>query len=214
MDVVKRVLANLVIAKGSDYNVDQHVAIIVHTNAQERVSSEGMSYKDCFIGVDLRRTEITCCVWMIQVGCGIWFGGNVIYFLQQAGLNTERSFDFGLGHNAVGLVGTMCAWWVMQHVGRRTLYLWGLGNNFLVLVLVGFLGIPQPSDAIAYATGTLLYIFTFTYDVTVGSVCYCLGTEIPSTRMRIKTVALARNCYNIVSSAANFLNNPILNPSS
>ena len=125
------------------------------------------------------------------MGCGIWFGGNVTYFLQQAGFNTERSFDFGLGHIAVGLVGTMCAWWVMQYVGRRTLYLWGLGNNFLILVLVGFLGIPQPSDAIAYATGTLLYIFTFTYDATVGPVCYCLVTEIPSTRMRIKTVALA-----------------------
>lgn len=97
----------------------------------------------------------------------------------------------------------------MQWVGRRTLYLYGLGANFFILVIVGFLGIPQPSDAIAYATGVFLYLFTFIYDITVGPVCYCLVSEISSTRLRVKTVALARNCYNVVSIAANFLNNPM-----
>ena len=101
----------------------------------------------------------------------------------------------------------------MQYVGRRSLYLHGLAINFTILIVVGFLGIPEPTEAIAYVTGTLLYIFTFTYDVTVGPVCYCLVSELPSTRLRIRTVALARNCYNILSIAANFLNNPILNPS-
>lgn len=186
--------------------------MIIHTNAHEKAVSEGTSYRDCFTGIDLRRTEITCCVWMIQVGCGIWFGGNVIYFLQQAGFDANKSFDFGVGHNGVALFGTICAWWVMQYVGRRTLYLHGLAINFTILVIVGFLGIPSPSNAIAYATGSLLYLFTFTYDVTVGPVCYTLVSEMPSTRLRIKTVALARNCYNIISIAANFLNNPILNP--
>jgi SP family general alpha glucoside:H+ symporter-like MFS transporter len=212
IDEARKVLKHLVNAKDSEYNVDHHIAMIVHTNAHERAVSAGTSYKDCFTGIDLRRTEITCCVWMIQVTCGIWFGGNVIYFLQQAGFDARKSFDFGLGHNAVALLGTLCAWWIMQYVGRRTLYLYGLAINFTILVIVGFLGIPKPSDSIGYATGSLLYLFTFTYDVTVGPVCYCLVTEIPSTRLRIKTVALARNCYNIISIGANFLNNPILNP--
>lgn len=100
----------------------------------------------------------------------------------------------------------------MEYVGRRTLYLYGLTIMTVILFIIGFLGIPEPSNAIAYASGALLYLFTFTFDVTVGPVCYCLVSEIPSTRLRIKTVALARNCYNIASIAANFLNNPILNP--
>lgn len=50
------------------------------------------------------------------------------------------------------------------------------------------------------------------YDVTVGPVWHCMATEIPSTRLRIKTVAMARSCYNILSIMANFLNNLILNP--
>jgi SP family general alpha glucoside:H+ symporter-like MFS transporter len=56
-------------------------------------------------------------------------------------------------------------------------------------------------------------LFVFTYDLTVGPVCYCLVAEIPSTRLRIKSVVLARNFYNIASIVANFLNPPILNPS-
>jgi MFS transporter, SP family, general alpha glucoside:H+ symporter len=185
---------------------------MVHTNAHEKHVSEGTSYLDCFKGVDLRRTEIACVVWLIQIGCGIWFGGNVTYFLQQAGFDYEKSFDFGLGHNAIALVGTMCSWWVMLYVGRRSLYLWGLVVMFCVLVIIGFVGIPEPNEGLAYGSFALLMIFTLTYDITVGPVCYCLVSEMPSTRLRIKTVALARNGYNIASIAANFLNNPILNP--
>jgi MFS transporter, SP family, general alpha glucoside:H+ symporter len=49
--------------------------MMIHTNEQEKAASEGVGYLDCFTGVDLRRTEIISCVWMIQVWCGIWFGG-------------------------------------------------------------------------------------------------------------------------------------------
>jgi SP family general alpha glucoside:H+ symporter-like MFS transporter len=136
----------------------------------------------------------------------------VLYFLQQAGFSTRQSFQFNLGHNAIALAGTICAWWVMEYVGRRKLYLWGLAVMFSILMVVGFLGIPPPGQGLAYGSGTLLMIFTFTYAITVGPVCYCMVTEIPSTRLRIKTVAMARNAYNILSIAANYLNNPILNP--
>ncbi|KAK7970404.1 MFS transporter- SP family- general alpha glucoside:H+ symporter [Apiospora saccharicola] len=155
-------------------------------------------------GVDLRRTEIACCTWLVQIGCGIWFGGNATYFLEQAGFDNKQSFNFGLGQNAVNVFGTICSCWVMQLVGRRSLYLSGL-----VIMLVLLLA---PPNAIAYGSGTLLMLFTLTYGVTVGPVCYCLVSEMPSTRLRIKTVALARNAYNVMSIAANFLNNPILNP--
>ena len=208
----KKVLRGLVSAQDTDYDVDRNIAMMVHTNAHEKYVSAGTSYKDCFTGVDLRRTEIACVVWVIQITCGIWFGGNVIYFLEQAGFDPEQSFNFGLGQHAIALFGTVVAWWVMEYVGRRTLYIWGNVIMFVILVIIGFLGIPEPSPAIANASGALLMLFTFVYDVTVGPVCYCLVSEIPSTRLRIKTVAMARNCYNIASIVANFLNNPILNP--
>lgn len=101
----------------------------------------------------------------------------------------------------------------MPRVGRRRLYLVGLTVLLTCLLIVGFLGIPPASDtALGWASGAFLIIFVFTYDLTVGPVCYCLVSEIPSTRLRVKTVVLARNAYNIASICANFLNPPILNP--
>ncbi|KAI0126166.1 putative maltose permease [Xylariales sp. AK1849] len=213
----RRVLRSLVSKAAIDssestYDIDRNLAMIIHTNEHEKYVSEGTSYRDCFRGVDLRRTEIVCIVWCIQIGCGIWFGGNVTYFLQQTGFSAEQSFNFGLGKQGIALFGTLVSWWIMQAVGRRALYLYGLAVMFVVLVIIGFLGLPAPSDPISYASAALLMVFTFAFDVTVGPVCYCLVAEMPSTRLRIKTVAIARNCYNILSIAANFLNNPILNP--
>jgi SP family general alpha glucoside:H+ symporter-like MFS transporter len=84
---------------------------------------------------------------------------------------------------------------------------------FTILVIVGILGIPAPQPWIGWTSGGFMLVFVATYGMTVGPVCYCLVSEIPSTRLRIKSVVLARNAYNIASIVANFLNPPILNPS-
>ncbi|KAH8690285.1 putative maltose permease [Talaromyces proteolyticus] len=196
----------------SGYDVDDAIALIILTDAQEKVVRRGTSYLDCFKGVDLRRTEITCCVWMIQVFCGISFAGNVTYFLQQVGFDNNQSFSFGLGVNGIAWIGTISSWLVMQRVGRRSLYVYGLGVMLIVLTMIGFLAIPTNTPAINYASVALMMIYVFAYDITVGPVGYCLVSEIPSTRLRIKTATLARNAYNLSSIGANFLNPPILNP--
>lgn len=199
--------------ENTNYDIDKNIAMMIHTNEQEKAMSAGAHFWDMFRGTDLRRTETTVMVWVIQISCGVWFGGNVLYFLEQAGFDKEEAFNFNLGHSAIGLFGTICAWWALQRVGRRALYLWGLVMMFLILILVGFLGIPEPSNGIAIGSGVLQMVYTFVYCITVGPVCYLLVTELPSTRLRIKTVALSRNVYNVLSIAANYLNNPILNPS-
>jgi len=213
VDDARRALRKLTGSSVSDTEIEQTVAMYVHTNALEKNLQEGTSYWDCFRGPNLRRTEIACCVWVAQVACGIWFGGNVVYFLEQAGFDPEKSFDFGVGENAIALVGTIAAWFVLPRVGRRTLFVSGLVIMFTILMAVGFMGIPSIKPGLGWASGALMMIFVFTYDMTVGPVCYCLVAEIPSTRLRIKTVVLARNAYLIASLVANFLNPPILNPS-
>jgi MFS transporter, SP family, general alpha glucoside:H+ symporter len=216
LDEARKSLARLChvhkISSESNCELEDTIAFMVVTNTHERIVHSGVSYWDCFKGVDLRRTEVVCCVWIIQVFCGIWFGGSVVYFLQQVGFSSTQSFDFGLGVNAIGWLGTVASWLVMQHFGRRTLYVAGMAVMFLVLITVGFLGIPSGNSGLSYASAALMLLFVFTYDLTVGPVCYCLISEMPSTRLRIKSAVLARNCYNIASIIANFLNPPILNP--
>lgn len=196
----------------SEEDVERTVAMIAHTDKLEKQMTEGTSYLDCFKGTNLRRTEIACCAWMAQVTCGIWYGGNVTYFLQQAGFDPERSFDFGIGTSGLALLGTIMAWFIVTRIGRRTLYLVGLSVMFTILMIVGFMGIPAPVESIGWATGAILMVYVLTYDLTVGPLAYCFVAEIPSTRLRIKTAVLARNAYNIIALVAGFLNPPILNP--
>ncbi|KAI1623434.1 putative maltose permease [Exophiala viscosa] len=212
LEQARRSLRRLTSSIVTDDQLDNTLSMMVLTNEHERQVTQGTTYLDCFKGTNLRRTEIACATWVIQVWTGIWFGGNVTYFLEQAGFDPSKAFDFSLGTNALAFCGTVASWWLMPRLGRRTLYLYGLATMFTILLTVGFMGIPHISDDLPYASGTFLMLFVFTYDLTVGPVCYCLVSEIPSTRLRVKTVVLARNAYNVASIVANFLNPPILNP--
>ena len=51
----------------------------------------------------------------------------------------------------------------------------------------------------------MLICFTLFYDCTVGPVCYCVVTELPSSRLKQKTVAFARCIYLTLSIIANVL---------
>lgn len=48
----------------------QTLSTIVYTDNLEKELSVGTSYKDCFKGFELRRTEIACISFMGQVMCG------------------------------------------------------------------------------------------------------------------------------------------------
>lgn len=48
------------------FDVDRTLAMIGYTNEFERKMKEGVTYRDCFKGVDLRRTEIVVGIWLVQ----------------------------------------------------------------------------------------------------------------------------------------------------
>jgi MFS transporter, SP family, general alpha glucoside:H+ symporter len=53
-------------AERARFNVDETIAMMVHTNELEIQNAAGTSYLQCFKGTDLRRTEIVSLVWVIQ----------------------------------------------------------------------------------------------------------------------------------------------------
>lgn len=57
-----------------------------------------------------------------------------------------------------------------------------------------------------------MLLLTFTYDLTVGPVCYSLVAELPSTRLRIKTVVLARAAYICAGIVVGLLQPRFMNP--
>lgn len=77
----------------------------------------------------------------------------------------------------------------MRWFGRRTLYLAGLVTMTILLVAIGGIGcVPKSVTGASWGIGALLLLYTAVYDATVGPVCYCLVSEISSTRLRAKTV--------------------------
>lgn len=194
--------------------LDETLSMMVHTNDVERKAVAGTSYWDMFEGVNLRRTEIVCMTWMIQTLCGSTFMGYSTYFYQQAGLAVSASFSLSLGQYALGALGTLTAWFLMGMAGRRTLYLSGELAMCSLLLTIGCTSFAGKENVAAHwAIGTMLLLYTFTYDATVGPVCYSLVSELTSTRLRTKSVVLARNVYNIVGILTNIMTPRMLNPS-
>lgn len=130
----------------------------------------------------------------------------------QAGLNDSDAFSMGVGTSAMGFVGTVGSWFLMPHFGRRTLYLWGQLIMFCVLMVIGGLGVPPQTSGVSWGSGAMILILTFVYDFTVGPVCYSLVAELPSTRLRIKTVVLSRNLYNIMGIIISVIQPRFMNP--
>ena len=209
----KHALTRLTSKSSPTFNLDDQISMMRSTNELEKANNEGTSYLDCFKGVDLRRTEIACITWLVQTFCGSTFMGYSTYFYRQAGLSSSNAFTLSVVQYAIGAVGTLLAWAMMTHFGRRTLYVGGQAVLFCLLMIIGFIGLaPDDNQSAKWAIGSMLIVFTFVYDSTVGPVCYALVAEVSSTRLRQKTVVLARNFYNIGGIITNVLTPRQLNP--
>lgn len=158
------------------------------------------------------------------------FMGFSTYFYKNAGLPTTQAFNLSLAQYALGFFGTIGSWVLMSYFGRRTLYVGGLVALLFILVGIGGAGFAPANDVItqtkrqeggvqihvnkgaSWAVGSLLLVFTLIYDITVGPVCYAIVAESSSTRLRQKTIVLARMLYNICGIVNNFLLPAMLNP--
>lgn len=200
--------------KDEQFDIDEQIALIVKTNEMEMAMTEGTSYLDCFRGVNLRRTEIACLTWGLQILCGSAFMGYSAFFLEQAGLDTANAFDLTMGQYALGFVGVLCSWWLIGRFGRRSIYLAGLVCSNVLVLVIALVGIaPRTNTAANWSIGALILVYTFMYDMTVGPVCYSIVSEISSTRLRAKSVVLARTFYNLVGLVNNIITPRMFNPS-
>lgn len=195
-------------------NVDHTVAMMTHTNKAEKYlwDKSNMSYLACFKGTDLRRTVIACLVWVAQQVCGMSVAAWAPYFYEQAGLSVRNALDLTVVIFSVVIVRNFIAWFLLSRVGRRRLYLSGLLALLIVLLAAGSVAAAPPSRDQSWAIGSLLILLVFIDNITVGPVCYILVAEIPSTRLRIKTVVLARVSYNLVGIFVNWITSQMLSP--
>lgn len=80
-EAAKASLLRLTSRNDPNFNADETIAMIEHTNELEKSMKEGLTYRDCFKGIDLRRTEIVVGIWLVQTLGGQNLMGYFAYFL-------------------------------------------------------------------------------------------------------------------------------------
>jgi MFS family permease len=89
-------------------------------------------------------------------------------------------------------MGTLTSWLLLLKYGRRTLFTTGLLILTILQLLIGILDtIPSRPRAAIWAESSLMLIWNFFYDVSVGPICFVLLSECSATRVRSKTIAAA-----------------------
>ena len=187
-------------SRSTEEELQSTISMMRYTNQVEEEMKASTSYWHLFKGVELRRTEITVLTYVIQVLTAALVA-YIIYFLEQAGLSSSDSFDFGCGEYSLAILGVIVTWFLIPKVGRRTLLLWGTLFMTVTTFVIGFMGIPGTANhpGLAYAIGSILLVQYFVYFITIGSIIYTIVTEIPSGALRAKSVVLARAIYNTVA---------------
>lgn len=213
LDEAKKALIRLTRKDADGFKIDEAIAMIKHTNDVEKLlGNEGMSFAECFRGVNRRRTEISCMVWAAQALSGNALAGYAVYFYQQAGISAQNSFTLSIGLASLGILGNSIAWLLLPSVGRRKLYLCGLFMSSLIFITAGGVAILPQSNTRSWVLGSLIASVTFVYNITIGPVCYILVAAIPASRLRVKTIVIARVAYIIASLTLGILIPRMLNP--
>ncbi|KAI1639133.1 sugar transporter-like protein [Biscogniauxia mediterranea] len=195
----------------TEEQVNNQLAMMVHTTKIEAQETTGASYKDCFKGVNIRRTEIVCVAFMGQILSGSSFAYTPTYFFTSAGMATEQAFNLSLGAKGMAFLGTVLSWWLITYWGRRTLYVTGIGCLSVILLIIGILDVSAGERGL-WPSGGLCVLWLFIYSLTIGPLAYSIVSETSSVRLRPLSVVLSRTSYQIVNIISQFLNAYMVNP--
>ncbi|KAI5304861.1 hypothetical protein KEM56_005798 [Ascosphaera pollenicola] len=191
----------------------QLVAMMIQTDEIEAEAEAGSSYIDCYKGTNLRRTEIACVAFVGQVTCGSQFAYNASYFFRQAGMDAAQAYKIGLVGTAVTFAGTVCSWFLMKAFGRRTIYLTGLVTMSMCLTVIGGVATHEDGNSKAkWVESAFSIIWLLCYSLSVGPGGWTIPAEVGSTRLRSKTICLARISYYLAIIPSLILEQYMMNP--
>ncbi|KAH8663958.1 maltose permease MAL31 [Xylariales sp. PMI_506] len=212
LDKAEKSLRRLKSAKAR-INVKETLAGIVRTDELEKKITAGTSYWDCLHGVERRRTEIACMAFAGQMFSGLAFAYNSTYFFQQVGLTPSQTYRVNIGGTVMALSGTLVSWFaLMPYYGRRRIFLYGMFTLFLIQYLIGILNLWTDVKPIAMTQAVLTLVWTFVFQLSIGQLGWALPAEVSSTRLRQRTVCLARNAYYLAFMVAQTLQPFFMNP--
>ncbi|KAJ6015316.1 hypothetical protein N7540_009907 [Penicillium herquei] len=195
------------------------IALIKTTLEEVRHETEGATYLECFRKTNLRRTIISILPLSIQALSGVVFAsGYSTYYMELAGYSTPMSFRLQIAQQIMSLVGNVMSYFVIDRIGRRNVMIYGLSVLTVILMLTGGLAVvgsqtgnPNAEGAIR-GTVALILIYCWWYNLTIGSAGYTILTEVSTSRLRIKTIAIGLALQNALYTMWSFVLPYLFNP--
>lgn len=121
-------------------NIEPRLEALQATLDAETSGEKAGSFVECFKGTDLRRTATVSLLFFGSAGLiGASFLSQNIYFLLTVGLEAVHSFDIGIGGFFLACVAIAIGWFFTDIIGRRTLWLFGVAGNAVVMAVIGAL---------------------------------------------------------------------------
>ena len=128
--------------------------------------------------------------------------GYSSYFFQLCGLSASTSFSLSVGVSFLGLLGVILSWFLINRAGRRSTSLFGVAILTVILLLLAILDVlPASARGATYGQVVCIIIFAFSFLLTIGPSSFALYAEVPSSRLRSRTIGLGvlvQNLFGIV----------------
>ncbi|KIN09123.1 hypothetical protein OIDMADRAFT_48952 [Oidiodendron maius Zn] len=196
----------------TDIEAVRKLALIKVTLEEVRRETEGVTYFECFRVSNLRRTMISVAPLTIQaLGGVIFIAGYFVYYAELAGYSSAAAFKLYVIFQVISMCGNITSWFVIDRVGRRDLTLYGTASLMVILMLAGGLATAGKTP---YIKGcfSMMMIYAFVYNCTIGATGYTLLTEIATSRLRVKTIAIGIALQNIIYMVLGFVLPYLFNP--
>jgi len=188
------------------------LALIELTLAEVKMETDGVTYAECLRKSNLRRTIISIAPMSIQALSGIGFvAGYFTYYLQLAGFTTHESFRIQIAQPVLSIVGNLMAAAVIDRVGRRNLTFYGLVILTAFLLITGGLG-TGTSLGMIKGTVAFILIYSWWYNVSIGSSAFPLLCEVSTSRLRVKTIAIGQALQSAINVMWQFVIPFMFNP--
>lgn len=181
--------------RGRDYPevmIQEEVEAIAHAIEEEkRVATSNVSWAALFQGSNRRRTAICCLLYVCQQYSGISFLTSYgTYFFVLCGIQNSFMISFVL--NVMGVGGSVASIFLLKFFGRRPIMLIGGVMQCISMLTFAIVGVAAPgSQAAARCLAGFTLLYEFCFSASWGPLTYVLASEIASTELRAKTLALA-----------------------
>ncbi|KAJ5652635.1 hypothetical protein N7507_010061 [Penicillium longicatenatum] len=152
-------------------------------------SAEAPTFQECFHSSNWRRTRIVCYANMLQSFVGMAMIQNATYFFQLGGMSAQNSLNVTTASLCLLIPAVLLSWYLMGHLGRRTILLYATSVIMGLWLAVGVGGCFGTTTAFWFV-GCAIVVINFVYGLGVGSVYPVVAAETSTLRLRAKTQAL------------------------